>query len=120
VASTGKTEVVRTLNITLIEDSTGGGLPRKFNDQSVDVSRELVTHVVSADGLASHGNHPRRLVWFGGRAEQLRGVTDVLMEDSWTAEVVIDAPLNTHNFSPADVAGGVEFWVLRRDPDEAA
>jgi hypothetical protein len=112
--------MVRTVNITLIEDSTSGGPPRKFNDQSVDLSREVVTHVVSADGFPTHGNHPRRLVWFGGRAEQLRGVTDVLMEDSRTAEIVIDAPLNTFNFSPTDVAGGVEFWVLRRDPDEAA
>jgi hypothetical protein len=108
----------RTVNITLLENASGGRSPRKLKDQLVEIGHETVTRGVTVDGFPFHGNHPRKLVWYRGTADQLRGVTDVLMEDSRTTEVILDASVNTFNFAPTDVYGGVEFWVLRRDPKE--
>ncbi len=107
----------RTVEITITEDSLGPmGLhaQRVFANQRIDVSGGGVTHVVSADGFPTHGNHPWKIVWAGGTAALLRGVTDVRMIDGGGA-VVVDGEMNTHYGTPTDVAGGVEFYVLRRE-----
>jgi hypothetical protein len=105
------------VEITITEDSfgpMGQRAQRVFGNQRVEVSGGGVTRVVSNDGFSTHGNHPWKLVWAGATAKQLHGITDVRMIDGRGA-VVVDGELNTHYGAPTDVAGGVEFYVLRRE-----
>jgi hypothetical protein len=106
----------RIVEITVTEDSFGpmGRYARQvLANQRVDVSGGGVTHVVSSDGrFPTHGNHPGKIFWANGSAELLRGVTGVRMVDGGGA-VVVDGELNTFYGVPTDVAGGVEFYVLR-------
>jgi hypothetical protein len=83
-------------------------------NQRVDVSSGGVEHVVSSDGFRTHANHPWKIFWANGSAERLRGVAGVRMVDGGGA-VVVDGDLNTYYGVPTDVAGGVEFYVLRRE-----
>jgi hypothetical protein len=106
----------RTVEITITEDTfgpMGRCAQRVLANQKIDVSGGGVTHVVSPDGFRTPGNHPWKIVWAEGSAELLRGVTDVRMVDGGGA--IVDGELNTHYGVPTDVAGGVEFYVLRRE-----
>jgi hypothetical protein len=109
--------IQRTVEITITEDSfgpMGRYAQRVFANQRIDVSGGGATHVVSSDGLSAHGNHPWKIVWTEGAAGLLRGITGVRMVDGGGA-VVVDGELNTRYGVPTDVAGGVEFYVLRRE-----
>jgi len=102
-----------TVEITLIENSMAGGPTRILAGQRVQISGGGVTRVMSVDGIPAHGNHPWHLLWSGGFAADLRGVTDVKMVDN-SGEVIVDGELD-YNSAPSDVLGGVEFRVLRRE-----
>ncbi len=107
----------KTVEITLTEDSfgpMGRYAQRVLAKQRIGVSGGGVTRVVSTDGFRTQGNHPWKILWAEGSAEMLRGVTDVRMVDG-SGAVVVDGELNTHYGVPTDVAGGVEFYVLRRE-----
>lgn len=106
----------RTVSITLIEDSfgrEGRHHEQSFNNQTVDVTggRRITQRSVLSDGEA-HSDLPWEIVWSGGSAAQLSGVTYVRMVDSKTGEEVLAGEFN-YNVVATDVHGGVEFQVFQ-------
>jgi hypothetical protein len=106
----------RTVNLTLIEDSFGPAgrhHEQSFVSQKVDVTGGgRITQRSAIGDTEAHGYLPWGVIWRGGTAHQLRGVTEVRMIDSKTGSVVVEGPFN-YNSVPTDILGGVEFQVLQ-------
>jgi hypothetical protein len=53
---------------------------------------------------------PMNITWYGGRSEDLKGVTHIrIVTDD---DVVVDEALNTWRSQPEEVADGVSFEVM--------
>lgn len=102
-----------TANISLIEDSTAGNLPKIFDEQEVEINHESDTVIQGTDDHISRASHPSKIVWFNGRADSLKNITDIRITEN-NGHVLIDGELNTFYGVPRDVDGGVVFYVLLR------
>jgi hypothetical protein len=102
-------------NITLVENSTAGKPPKIFSGQVVRIRREPDTFITGADGHVSSAKHPTKVEWTGRTAKDLLNITDVIITGA-TGEVLVDAEVNRNYTAPSDIAGGVMFLVLDREP----
>ena len=100
--------------ITLVENSTAGNQPKIFAAQTVEVRHEADTIITGVDGHTSRGRHPSKVLWSGGTANDLLNITDVKIIDN-NGEALVDGELNTTYGVPRNIAGGVEFFVLKPD-----
>lgn len=98
-------------NVSLIENSTAGNSPKIFDAQEVEITHERDTSIQGADGHISRASHPSKIVWFNGRADSLRNITDIKITQN-NGNVLIDGELNTVYGAPRDIDGGVIFYVL--------
>jgi hypothetical protein len=103
----------RSVEITLIENSTAGNPPKVFAGQTADVTHEPDTVVTSVDGKISVGHHPSKIIWREGKAIDLKNITDVKIAGQDGA-VLLDAEVNRTFEVPRDCDRGVEFSLLRR------
>lgn len=100
-----------TANISLIENSTAGNLPKIFDAQEVEIKHESDTVIQGVDGHISRASHPSKIFWFNGRAELLRNITDVKITKN-NGSVLIEGELNNFSRMPRDINDGVVFYVL--------
>jgi hypothetical protein len=105
--------VYRSVELTLLEHSTAGNPPKKFDGQTVEITREPDTVRTGVDGYTSSGRHPTKIFWHGGTAKSFANITNVrVVADN--GEVLIDNDqLCTTYHLPKDASGGVNFEVLR-------
>lgn len=101
----------KNVEITLIENSSAGNLPKVFPAQTVEIHHEPDTVVKSVDGKISRGSHPSTILWYGGKASELQRITNVKILASDGA-VLIDAQVNRFTDQPRDASRGVRFLVL--------
>ncbi len=101
-------------NVLLIENSTAGNPPKLFEAQRVEIAHENDTVVQGADGHVSRGSHPSRVLWLGGTAKDLSGITNVRITAA-DGGVLLDGELNTFSGVPKDSDVGVQFFVLKSD-----
>jgi len=101
--------------ITLTENSTAGNQPKIFAEQTVEICHEADTVNTGVDGYTSRGRHPSKVLWRGGTAKDLVGITDVKIVGNNKGEVLVDGELNATYGGPRDIVGGVEFFVLKPD-----
>jgi hypothetical protein len=110
----------RSVEVTLIENSTVGNPPRKFAGQTCDIEHEPTIYSTGVDGITSHARQPTRVLWHEGKAEWfgrnpasgLMAVTNVKIVASDGRSLIDDLPLCTNRGVPRDVGNGVEFFVL--------
>ena len=101
-------------NILLIENSTAGNPQKLFKAQRVEISHEKDTIVQGVDGHVSRGSHPSKVLWFGGKANDLSGITNVKITVA-DGSVLLDGELNTYHDAPINTDVGVQFFVLKSD-----
>lgn len=113
----------RSVEVTLIENSTAGNPPRKFAGQTCDIGHEPTVYSTGVDGVTSHARQPTEVLWREGKAEWfgrnaatgLMAVTNVTIVAS-DGRPLIDAwELITNPGVPRDIGNGVEFFVLQPD-----
>lgn len=97
--------------VLLIENSTAGNPTKSFEAQRVEIPHEDDTVVKGVDGYLSRASHPSKVLWFGGKANDLSGITNVKITAA-DGSVLLDGELNTFYGVPKDVDGGVQFSVL--------
>jgi hypothetical protein len=97
-------------DVTLVEMSTAGNPRKVFRNQKMRIEFEAPTKRQGVDCFVSVGNHPTKIIWFGGAPDDLIGITHVTIVSH--GQVVIDASLNTFHGQPKAIAGGVSFYVL--------
>jgi hypothetical protein len=102
-----------TVNISLIENSTAGNLPKLFVAQEVEITHENDTAKQGVDGHISRASHPSKIVWFNGRADSLKNITDIKITQN-SGNVLFDGELNTNYEMPRNIDNGVIFYVLAR------
>jgi len=100
-------------NILLIENSTAGNPPKSFEAQRVEISHENDTVVQSVDGHVSRGSHTSKVLWFGGKANDLSGITNVKITAADDGSVLLDGELKTFSGAPKNTDVGVQFFVLK-------
>lgn len=100
-----------TANISLIENSTAGNLPKTFDAQEVEITRQSDTVIQGVDGHISTASHPSKIIWFNGRADSLRNITDIKITKN-NGNLLIDGQLNTFSGIQRDIDNGVVFYVL--------
>ncbi len=99
-------------NILLIENSTSGNPPKLFEAQHVEILYENDTTMRGVDGDVSRGSHPSTVLWFGGKAKDLSGITNVKITAA-DGNVLLDGELNTFSGAPKNTDVGVQFFVLK-------
>lgn len=99
-------------NVLLIENSTAGNPPKSFEAQRVEIAHENDTVVQGADGPVSRASHPSKVLWFGGKVDDLSGITNVKITAA-DGSVLLDGELNTHYGAPKNTEVGVQFFVLK-------
>ena len=113
----------RSVEVTLIENSSAGSPPRKFAGQTCDIEHEATIYSTGVDGKTSHARQPTTVLWREGKAEWfgrnpaagLMTVTNVKIVASDGSVLIDDWPLCTNRGVPRDVGNGVEFFVLQPD-----
>lgn len=104
----------RNVTITLVEDSTAGNPPKIYAAQHIDIAYESDTVTIGADGITSAGSHPSTIFWRGGKAKDLKNITDVKIVAN-TGEIIVHGGLHTNYEVPLDVADGVKFLIRKPD-----
>ena len=97
-------------DITLIEHSTAGNPPKTFTRQTVDIRRQDISTHMGVDGKLTPARHPSTVDWFGGKAADLKHITDVEIVDE-NGTTLLKMAIRT-NFTPLDILGGVRFQVM--------
>ena len=99
-----------TADITLINNSNAGMLPKVFAAQTIESEAADRTIAQGVDGHLSAARHPSTVKWFGGSAADLTGVTRVQIISDGV--LLFDAELFRNFELPSDFSGGVQFQVL--------
>ena len=99
-------------NVLLIENSTAGNPPKLFEAQRVEIAHENDTVVQGVDGHVSRGSHPSKVLWFGGKVNDLSGITNVKITAA-DGSILLDGELNTFSGEPKNTNEGVQFFVLK-------
>jgi hypothetical protein len=97
--------------VTLTENSTAGNGPKVFSNQEVEITNTPPTVQQSVDGPISVGRHESTVIWHGGKAADLKTITNVRIVGS-DGQVLIDGELCNTFEAPKDFNGGVKFSVL--------
>jgi hypothetical protein len=97
-------------NLTLMEGWTSINPDRTFINQRFDLRPAIKTSRIERNGRLSVTCRPMKITWYGGRSEDLKGVTHVKIVTGDSA--VVDEALNTRRSQPEEVAGGVSFEVM--------
>jgi hypothetical protein len=113
----------RSVEVTLIENSTAGNPPRKFAGQTCDIEHEPTIYSTGVDGITTHARQPTKVHWHEGKAEWfgrnaatgLMAVTNVKVVASNGVALIDGWELITNPGVPRDVGNGVEFFVLQPD-----
>jgi hypothetical protein len=113
----------RSVEVTLIANSTVGNSPRAFAGQTCDIEREATIYRTGVDGITSHARQPTRIVWHEGKAEWfgrnattgLMAITNVKIIASDGSPLINAGELITNPGIPRNVEQGVEFFVLMPD-----
>lgn len=113
----------RSVEVTLIENSTAGNPPRVFAGQTCDIEHKPTVYSTGVDGITSHARQPTKIIWHEGKAEWfgrnaatgLMAVTNVKIIASGDSPLVDAWELITNPGIPCNVAPGVEFFVLMPD-----
>jgi hypothetical protein len=113
----------RSVEVTLIENSTVGNPPRVFAGQTCDIEHEPTIYSTGVDGITSHARQPTKIIWHEGKVEwfgrnaasRLMAVTNVKIIASDDSPLIDAWVLITNPDIPRNGARGVEFFVLMPD-----
>jgi hypothetical protein len=98
------------VTVVLIKNTTRESATRSFEHQEFEFDREPDTVKVGVDGHLGIGKHLTHAFWKGGRALDLKNVTDMHVLNADGQTLIKGQLKNTYN-APRDTVDGVTFDI---------